>query len=140
LVSLLGRAVGAHLHALADNRDPRVVRTRPRRGSIGSQRALGHRPRTAAEIDASLIGLVDRVTRRMRAARRVGRTVVLRLRFGDYSRATRSCTLRHPTAQTNPILAAARSLLVTAQPLIDRQGLTLIGITITNLENDLPLQ
>ena len=63
---------GAHLHALAENRDPRVVRTRPRRRSIGSQRALGRGPRTAAEIDASLIGLVDRVTRRMRAAGRVG--------------------------------------------------------------------
>ena len=41
----------------------------------------------------SLVGLVDRVTRRMRAAGRVGRTVVLRLRFDDFSRATRSHTL-----------------------------------------------
>jgi DNA polymerase-4 len=93
-----------------------------------------------AEIETDLVAIVDRVTRRLRAARRVGRTVVLRLRFGDYTRATRSCTLRHPTAQTRPILAAARSLFATAQPLIERRGLTLIGLTITNLENNLPFQ
>jgi DNA polymerase IV len=135
LVSLLGRAVGAHLHALAENRDPRVVRTRPRRRSIGSQRALGRGPRTAAEIDASLIGLVDRVTRRMRAAGRVGRTVVLRLRFGDFTRATRSHTMRRSTAQTQTILVALRGLLATATPMIERRGLTLIGVAVTNLED-----
>jgi DNA polymerase-4 len=135
LVSLLGRAVGSHLHALAHNRDPRVVRTRPRRGSIGSQRALGRGPRTPAEIDASLIALVERVTRRMRAAGRVGRTVVLRLRFGDFSRATRSHTLRRPTAQTQTILVAMRGLVAAAAPMIDRRGLTLIGVTVTNLQD-----
>jgi DNA polymerase IV len=135
LVSLLGRAVGAHLYALAENRDPRVVRTRPRRGSIGSQRALGRGPRTAAEIDASLIGLVDRVTRRMRAAGRVGRTVVLRLRFGDFTRATRAHTMRRSTAQTQTILVALRGLLATATPMIERRGLTLIGVAVTNLED-----
>ena len=111
------------------------MRTRPRRRSIGSQRALGRGPRTAAEIDASLIGLVDRVTRRMRAAGRVGRTVVLRLRFGDFSRATRSHTMRRSTAQTQTILVALRGLLATATPMIERRGLTLIGVAVTNLED-----
>ena len=96
--------------------------------------------KSPAEIETDLVALVDRVTRRLRAARRVGRTIVLRLRFDDYTRATRSYTLPHPTAQTRPILTAARALLATAQPLIQRRGLTLIGITIANLENDLPLQ
>ena len=41
--------------------------------------------------DADLIALVDRLARRLRAAHRVCRTVVLRLRFDDFSRATRSC-------------------------------------------------
>ncbi|HET7171578.1 MAG TPA: DNA polymerase IV [Gaiellales bacterium] len=135
LVSLLGRAVGFHLHALAHNRDPRVVRTRPRRGSIGSQRAIGRGPHTAAEIDASLIALVERVTRRMRTAGRAGRTVVLRLRFGDFSRATRSHTLRRPTAHTATVLAAMRGLVATATPMIERRGLTLVGVTVTNLDD-----
>jgi DNA polymerase-4 len=136
----LGAAAARHLHALANNHDPRPVRRRPRRRSIGSQHALGLRRASPAEIETDLLAIVDRVSRRLRAARRVGRTVVLRLRFGDYSRATRSHTLRHPTAQTRPILAAARALLATARPLIERRGLTLIGVTISNLENDLPLQ
>jgi DNA polymerase-4 len=140
LVSLLGRAAGRHLHALAHNRDPRPVRVGRRRGSIGSQRALGRSPRTPEEIDAILVGLVDRVTRRMRAAGRVGRTVVLRLRFVDFSRATRSHTLPHATAHTQVILDTARGLLASAMPLIERQGLTLVGIAVGNLANDAAVQ
>src|SRR6266536_212539 len=140
LAAILGTAAARHLHALANNHDPRPVRRRPRRRSIGSQHALGRKPASPAEIETVLNAIVARVTRRLRAARRVGRTVVLRLRFGDYTRATRSQTLRHPTAQTRPILAAARALLATAQPLIERRGLTLIGVTMANLENDLPFQ
>jgi DNA polymerase IV len=135
LVSLLGRASGRHLHALAHNRDPRRVETRRRRGSIGSQSALGRRRRSWDELDAILVGIVDRVTRRMRKAGRVGRTVVLRLRFDDFSRATRSHTLAGPTARTETILATARGLLATAAPLIERRGLTLVGISVANLDD-----
>jgi DNA polymerase IV len=137
---LLGRHAARHLHALANHRDPRVVRLRRRRGSIGSQHALGRRRRSAAELDAELIGIVERVTRRMRAARRVGRTVTLRLRFDDFSRATRSHTLLQATAQTRVVLRAARELLTASAPLIAERGLTLIGIAVSNLADDLPLQ
>jgi DNA polymerase IV len=116
------------------------IRTRRRRGSIGSQRALGRSRRTPAELDADLISIVERVTRRLRAARRVGRTIVLRLRFDDFSRATRSHTLPHSTGQTQVVLDAARSLLALAQPLIAERGITLIGFAIANLDDDLPLQ
>jgi DNA polymerase-4 len=133
LVMLLGRAVGRHLHALAHNRDPRPVQARRHRGSIGAQRALGWSPTSLTEVDVSLIGLVERVTRRMRAADRLGRTVVLRMRFDDSSRATRSQTLPYATANTQTILAAARELLTIAVPLIERQGITLVGIAVTNL-------
>ena len=140
LVSMLGRAAGRHLHALAHNRDPRPVQVRRRRGSIGSQRALGRRPRSADAVDAVLVGLVDRVTRRMRAAGRVGRTVVLRLRFDDFSRATRSYTLPRPSAHTHTILATARGLLAAAMPTIERQGLTLVGIAVANLDDARAIQ
>jgi DNA polymerase IV len=136
LVSILGRAAGRQLYALAHNRDPRPVRPRRRRGSIGSQRALGLRPTGRDEIDASLLGLVDRVTRRMRTAGRSGRTVVLRLRFDDFTRATRSQTLPRATAETATILTTARTLLAGALPLIERQGITLVGISVANLHDD----
>jgi DNA polymerase-4 len=140
LVAMLGRASGRHLHALAHNRDPRPVQVGRRRRSIGSQRALGRSPKSADTIDAAAVGLVDRVTRRMRKAGRVGRTVVLRLRFDDFSRATRSHTLDRATAQTHTILTTVRTLLTTATPMIERQGLTLIGIAVSNLDNDTAVQ
>jgi DNA polymerase-4 len=136
LIALVGRASGRHLHALAHNRDPRPIHPGRRRGSIGSQRALGLRRYRLDELDTTLIGLVDRVTRRMRAAGRVGRTVVLRLRFGDFSRATRSQTLLQPTAHTETILSAARGLLAIAMPELERRGATLVGISVANLQND----
>jgi DNA polymerase IV len=136
LVALLGRASGRHLHALAHNRDARPVQARRRRRSIGAQRALGRSPRSPSELDVVLVGLVDRVTRRMRAAGRVGRTIVLRLRFADFTRATRSHTLPQATAETHAILTAARELLAIALPMIERQGITLLGISVGNLEND----
>lgn len=139
LVSLLGSGAGRHLHALAHNRDPRAVQVGRRRGSMGAQHALSRTPHAPAELDAILAGLVDRVTRRMRAAGRSGRTVVLRLRFGDYSRATRSHTIGKATADTTPLLTAARALLRAAQPEIDGRGVTLIGVSVGNLD-DSPVQ
>ena len=133
LVSMLGAASGRQLHALAHNRDPRPVQRGRRRGSIGSQRARGRAPWSPAGADADLLALVDRVTRRMRIARRVGRTVVLRLRFDDYTHATRSHTLPQATASTETILTAARALLAAATPTIEVRGLTLIGISVANL-------
>jgi DNA polymerase IV len=135
LVSLLGRAAGRQLHALAHNRDPRPVRTGRRRRSMGAQRALGRSRRSPAEIDAVLAGLVDRVTRRMRSAGRVGRTVVLRLRFDDFTRATRSHTLTGATASTTAVLVTARALLTEARPLVRARGLTLVGVAVANLDD-----
>jgi DNA polymerase-4 len=136
LVCMLGRAAGRHLHALAQNRDLRPVQVRRRRRSIGSQRALGRSPRSPDAVDAVVVSLVDRVTLRMRTAGRVGRTVVLRLRFDDFSRATRSHTLPLATAHTETILATVRGLLTAAMPMIERQGLTLVGVAVANLDDD----
>jgi DNA polymerase-4 len=136
LVSILGPAAGHHLHALAHNYDPRPVDVGRRRRSMGAQRALGRRRRSRADLDAFVVALIDRVTRRLRAARRVCRTVVLRLRFDDYTRVTRSHTMAQATAQTQPILTAARALLAAAMPMIDERGLTLIGVAVTNIHDD----
>jgi DNA polymerase-4 len=140
LVSLLGRASGRHLYALVRNDDPRPVRPRRGRGSIGAQRALGRSPRSLDDVDAALIGLVDRVTRRMRVAGRSGRTVVLRLRFDDFARATRSHTMPYATANTDAILTTARDLLSVAAPIIEQRGITLVGISVANLHDGRAVQ
>lgn len=134
LVRLLG-AQGRLLHSLVQGRDPRPVEPGRRRRAIGSQRALGRRPRTASELDATLTTLVDRVTRRMRTAGRTGRTVVLRLRFDDFTRATRSRTVPRPTDDTQLLLTVARLLFAEAQPMIRERGLTLLGISVGNLDD-----
>ena len=135
-MAMLGQAAGRHLHALAHNRDPRHVEVGRRRRSIGAQRALGRGPRAAEDVDASVVALVDRVVGRMRAAHRVGRTVTLRLRFDDFSRATRSHTLDQATAHTPTVLGTARGLLADARPTIERKGLTLVGVAVANLDDD----
>jgi DNA polymerase-4 len=140
LIAMLGRASGRHLHALAHNRDPRPIEVGRRRRSIGSQRALGRSPKSAETLDAVLAGLVDRVTRRMRSAERAGRTVTLRLRFDDFSRATRSHTLPQATGQTRAILITARSLMAAARPMIEKEGITMVGISVGNLENEKTVQ
>jgi DNA polymerase-4 len=134
LMNLLGKAAGRKLHALAHNRDPRRVLRGVRRRSIGSQRALGRRgPRTLAALDPTLLAIMDRLGRRLRGAGRVCRTVVLRLRFDDFARATRSQTLPAATSHTPTLVAAGRELLTAAMPLVAERGLTLLGFSLTNL-------
>jgi DNA polymerase-4 len=140
LVSMLGPGSAHHLHALAHNRDPRRVEVGRRRGSVGAQRALGWKPRTMTELDTVLVELVERVTRRMRKAERTGRTVTLRLRFEDLTRATRSHSIDQPTADTHVVLAVARSLLDGVEEAVGRQGCTLLGLAVSSLDRGSAVQ
>lgn len=136
LASMVGGAMGRQLYALSRNIDRRRVTTGVRRRSVGAQRALGRAGNTMspAEIDAVVVNLIDRITGRMRAAGRTGRTVVLRLRFDDFGRATRSHTLPWATSSTQAILAAARQLVASAAPLISERGLTLVGFAVSSID------
>ncbi|BBZ63799.1 DNA polymerase IV [Mycolicibacterium monacense] len=138
LSAMVGGAMGRQLYALSHNIDRRRVVTGVRRRSVGAQRALGRRGNamTAAEVDAVVVNLIDRITRRMRNAGRTGRTVVLRLRFDDFSRVTRSHTMPRATASTDAVLAAARDLVAAAAPVIAERGLTLIGFAVSNIDCD----
>ncbi|MEH3131370.1 MAG: DNA polymerase IV [Mycolicibacterium neoaurum] len=138
LGAMVGPAMGRQLFALAHNIDRRRVTPGLRRRSVGAQRALGRSGSgmSAAEIDAVVINLVDRITRRMRASGRTGRTVVLRLRFADFGRVTRSHTMPQATAATDAVLAAARELVASAAPLIAERGLTLVGFAVSNIDRD----
>ncbi|WAC57454.1 DNA polymerase IV [Gordonia sp. SL306] len=135
LCGLLGPGTGRHLYALSMARDPRRVETGRRRRSIGSQRALGRRPKSEADIEATLVAIVERLGKRLRGAERVCRTVVLRLRFDDFSRATRSRSFLESTDRTDIVMAVARGLLTDAMPLIRERGCTLIGLSLTSLDD-----
>ena len=133
IVAIVGRSMGHQLHALAHNRDTRRVTTGRRRGSIGSQQALGRQRRSRDEIDVVLWRLVDRVTSRMRRADRVGRTITMRLRFDDLTRVTRSRSLVDASSATAVIHATAAGILEAAWPLIEARGISLLGVSVGNL-------
>ena len=135
LRSIVGPAAGRHLFALSLAQDPRRVETGRRRSSIGSQRALGRRPKSEADLEATVVAIVERLGKRLRTAERVCRTVVLRLRFDDFARATRSRTLIEATDRTDAIMIAARGLLADAMPVIRDRGCTLVGLSLTNLDD-----
>jgi DNA polymerase-4 len=138
LASLVGGGMGGRLYALSHNVDARRVTTGVRRRSVGAQRALGRAGNTmsAAEVDAVVIGLIDRIASRMRVAGRTGRTVTLRLRFNDFGRATRSHTLPWATCSTHALLGTARRLVAAAAPLIADRGLTLVGFAVSEIDRD----
>jgi DNA polymerase IV len=138
LASMVGGAMGRQLYALSRNIDRRRVTTGVRRRSVGAQRALGRAGNgmSAAEVDAVVIGLIDRIAGRMRAAGRTGRTVTLRLRFNDFGRATRSHTLPWATCSTQALLGTARQLVAAAAPLIAERGLTLVGFAVSEIDRD----
>jgi DNA polymerase-4 len=133
LVAMLGRAAGRYLHAVAGCREPPPLQRRRGRRSFGAQRALRAGVRTQSELDAALADLGERVAGRMRRKGRTGRTVILRLRFGDYTRLTRSCTLVRATAEAASIAAGAQGLLQRVMPLVEAKGITLVGLAVTNL-------
>ena len=65
---------------------------------------------------------------------------MLRLRFDDFSRATRSHTVAEATTRTATLLSIVRGLFVAAQPLIRARGLTLIGVALSNLCDENAIQ
>lgn len=135
LTQLLGSGAGHHLYALAHNRDPRPVQVGRRNSSMGAQHALGRGDHSPADLDLALLTLVDKLTRRMRTAGRTGRTVTLRLRFGDFTRSTSSHTLDRPTAHTQTVLDVARQLLASRAGAVKDRGITLIGVSVGSLDD-----
>ncbi|WP_062464203.1 DNA polymerase IV [Demequina soli] len=136
----LGKAAGAHLHALARLRDPRPVETTKRHASIGSQRALGNRSYTGGELGLIVTQIVDGLAKRLRDRGSSCATVVLRLRYGDFTKATRSHTLATPTDRTEVVLGVAQRLLAAAGPDISDRGVTLIGVSLAQLTSAATVQ
>jgi DNA polymerase-4 len=134
LESLLGHAVGARLAALAVNEDPRRIATAERARSVGAQSAIGRRQPTPELVTEVLSHLADRVAGRLRAKRRAGRTVTVRVRFGGMRSVTRSVTLPGPVAATLTLTEVAEQLAW--QAIRDQQAaveISLLAISVSNL-------
>jgi len=141
LEQLLGQAIGGKLEALAQNKDPRKIITRRRARSVGSQSALGRRPATSDVIGPTLRHLADRITTRLRAKTRAGRTVTVRVRFADLRAVTRSVTLPDAISATNTLAEIAEELVYSALADHPREKiLSLLGISVSQLCQDAELQ
>jgi DNA polymerase-4 len=135
LQGLLGRALGDKLTALAWNRDPRVIRTRPRAHSAGAQSALGRKPADQHVVRPTLRHLADRIGTRLRAKSRPGRTLTVRVRFADLRYVTRSATLPAPICTTTTLAEIAEDLVRGAladHP--EEKTISLLAISVSNLE------
>ena len=141
LRSLLGNALGGKLGDLSLNVDRRAVETTHSASSVGAQSALGRRRANPELLRATLGFLSDRVTARMRAAQRAGRTLTVRVRFGGMRSVTRSVTFPVALSSTVTIADVAVGLAETA--LADHpaeRDVSLLAISMSNLVPDPALQ
>ncbi|MFI8526258.1 DNA polymerase IV [Promicromonospora sukumoe] len=141
---ILGHAVGHKLSAMAHDEDPRRVVTSRRARSVGAQSALSRRKPEPDDVRAVLAHLSDRVSRRLRAKGRAGRTVTVAVRFAGMTRATRSLTLPVPMSATLTLTEVAERLAWSA---IDDAAddaapceITLLGVSVSNIADQSAVQ
>ena len=138
---ILGHAVGHKLSAMAHDEDPRRVVTAHRARSVGAQSAIGRRRPEPEDVRAVLAHLADRVSRRMRAKARAGRTVTVRVRFAGMRSVTRSRTLEQPVATTLTLTEVAERLVWSA--IADAPAsseITLLAVSVSNLTDQRAIQ
>lgn len=140
LAPVLGLGASGALGALSWNRDPRPVRVGRRAGSVGSQQALGRGLTNTEEMAVVVLGLADRIGRRLRAKGRSGSTVSVRVRYPGPRLVSRSHTLTSPTASTAALANLGMELVHRALQVSDEEPVTLIGMAVSNLTTDQYLQ
>lgn len=97
LTRSIGPAAAAKLHDLSWGVDPRTVEPRAEEKSVGHEVTFETDVTDPDVIRRELLRLSGMVAVRLRRGGVVGRTVVLKLRFGDFTTITRSRTIQEPT-------------------------------------------
>jgi DNA polymerase IV len=130
LVAALGRSQGRHLHALANGHDPRVVEPERKMKSIGHEETFARDHHRRSTLERELVGFSDAVATRLRAQGVVGRTVQIKVRFGDFHTITRSSSLAVAVDDAPTLLHAAKALLDQVDP---APGVRLLGLSVSGL-------
>ena len=130
VVAALGTANGHHLHDLAHAIDPRAVEPDQQPKSISHEETFAHDLHDASALHRELVRMVDSVAGRLRQHELAGRTVTLKVRFGDFTTITRSATLDRPVDSAVEISRAADALLDTIDP---SPGVRLLGVGVSGL-------
>jgi DNA polymerase-4 len=130
LTGAVGEAHGRHLYRLAHGIDDRRVEPHQRPKSISHEETFPQDHHRHDSLRRELVRLSDAVAARLRASGLSGRTVVLKVRFGDFHTITRSATLPHPVSSGTAIARAAKELLAGVDP---APGVRLIGVSVGQL-------
>jgi DNA polymerase IV len=133
LVSALGSANGQHLRALAWAKDDRAVEPGRAAKSIGHEETFARDRHDAADLHREVVRQADAVAARLRRHGSVGRTITLKVRFGDFRTITRSRTERLPLRAGTAIARIAGELLDGVDV---SEGVRLLGVSVSNLTAD----
>jgi nucleotidyltransferase/DNA polymerase involved in DNA repair len=131
LTAAVGEATAAHLHALANGRDPRRVEPVVADKSIGAEETFETDVEDPAVVRRELLRLSERTAARLRAAGQQGRTVSIKVRFADFSTVTRARTLPAATDAGHEVYETARALFEALG--LDRARVRLVGVRVEGL-------
>jgi DNA polymerase-4 len=133
LEQAVGMAAAHKLHDLSWGRDPRRVEGVAREKSVGHEETFGTDVADPTVLRRELLRLSTMVARRLRNGDATGRTVVLKLRFGDFSTITRSRTLAEPTSVARRIFEEVNAIY---EAVGAHRPVRLIGVRMEQLSAD----
>jgi DNA polymerase-4 len=128
----LGKGAGAHLHALANGVDPRPVVPDAAPKSISHEETFAIDRTDPDQLAVEVVRFADAVGTRLRRAGLAGRTVSLKVRFGDFSTITRSTTVATPVDSGHRLAALGRELLAGVDV---SAGVRLLGLGVSQLDD-----
>lgn len=124
---------GVFLHQMARGNDDRPVETEHERKSVGAETTFASDLPDGPELRRQLDRMAQHVAERLRKSGAKGRTVVLKLRYSNFTTITRQNSREEPTDDVETIKAAAHALLDKVAGREDT--FRLLGIHCTNLDD-----
>ncbi len=128
----VGRAAGSHLLRLANAIDDRPVEPDREVKSISHEETYAVDRIDTGGLHAEAVRMSDAVAARMRKASLTGRTVTLKIRYGDFRTMTRSRTLPQGINDGQALAAIAGDLLASVEL---GDGIRLMGVGVSNLSS-----
>jgi DNA polymerase-4 len=123
-------SMGARLYHLARGEDMRHISAHEETKSISAETTFEEEISELRDLERILWRMCERVSRRAKAERLAGQTIMLKLKTRDFKIRTRNSSLDEPTLLADRIFAAA-------QPLLKREAtgtaFRLLGVGITQL-------
>lgn len=131
LMARFGKS-GTYYWNIARGIDHREVRPDRIRKSIGAETTFFHDLRDLAEAFAEIAPLADKVWRHAERSQTLGRTVTVKVKYGNFRQITRARSLTRPVRDLQELLDMALDLL--SPVFADPHGVRLLGVTLSGLE------